>query len=383
MRFSSFLTGAVLAAAIPVSIASVASAAVSPYQITPLDSPTGTTDVYAVGVNTLGQIVGHTVDANGNSHAAMWTASTGAYQPLADLSATNPISEAYRINNHGQIVGKARSDANANHAVLWDTTGAHDIGTLPGGAFSFAQDINDNGVIAGSSGAAHGQHAFTWTTGGGMVDNGSQNPNSNQALAGWNAINNNGLLAGTSYILLSPFKASMGHLGDTMPTQISPPGQFSNGMALAVNDAGTIVGWQSAPSGGSPHAAIFDGHGGFQNLGSFGLSDSWAEDINESGVIVGRAFGDDGTGTFVNKAYVHQDGQMTDLMSVLTNGTGWTELFSASAISDNGVIVGAGVYNGEIRGFVLNAVPEPATASLLTCAIAGIATMGRRRRNAC
>ena len=51
----------------------------------------------------------------------------------------------------------------------------------------------------------HGQHAFTWTAGGGMVDNGSQNPNSNSALAGWNAINNNGLVAGTSYILSSPF----------------------------------------------------------------------------------------------------------------------------------------------------------------------------------
>jgi len=211
-----------------------------------------------------------------------------------------------------------------------------------------------------------------------MVDNGSQNPNSNSALAGWNAINDNGLVAGTSYILFSPFKASMGHLGDTMPTQISPAGQFSNGMALAVNDAGTIVGWQSAPTGGSPHAAIFDGHGGFQDLGSFGLSDSWAEDINESGVIVGRAFGDDGNGTFINKAYIYQNGQMTDLMTLLDNGTGWTELFSASAISDNGIIVGAGVYNGEIRGFVLT-VPEPATAGILILGTTGLLATRRRR----
>lgn len=379
MKFSSFLTGAVLAAAIPLS---VASAAVSPYQITPLESPAGTTDVYAVGVNNHGQIVGHIADANGNSHAALWSASNGAFTPLPDLSATNPISEAYRINDAGQIVGKAHTDTNATHATFWDSSGALDLGTLPGGAFSFAQDINASGVVAGSSGALHGQHAFTWTRSGGFVDYGSANPNGNTAIAGWNALNNNGLFAGTSYILMSPFKASMGHVGDTMPTVISPPGQFSNGMALAVNDAGTIVGWQSAASGGSPHAAIFDGHGGFEDLGSFGLSDSWAEDINESGVIVGRAFGDDGQGNFVNKAYIYQDGQMTDLMSVLTNGTGWTELFSASAISDTGVIVGAGVYNGEIRGFVLNAVPEPATASLLTLAITGAATL-RRRRNAC
>jgi probable HAF family extracellular repeat protein len=375
MKFAKFLVVAALGAAVPVSFASAV------YTITPLAAPVGTTDMYAVGVNTSGQIVGHIVDAAGNSHAAMWSAAGGAYTPLADLSATNPISEAYRINNNGQIVGKARTDSNANHAVYWDATGAHDIGTLAGGAFSFAQDINDNGIIAGSSGALHGQHAFTWTLAGGMVDNGSQNPNGNTAIAGWNAINNNGLLAGTSYILFSPFKASMGHLGDTMPTQISPPGQFSNGMALAVNDAGTIVGWQSAATGGSPHAAIFDGHGGFQDLGSFGLSDSWAEDINESGVIVGRAFGDDGNGNFVNKAYIYQNGQITDLMTLLDNGTGWTELFSASAISDNGLIVGAGMYNGEIRGFVLSAVPEPATAGVLAFATASLLT-ARRRRNA-
>jgi hypothetical protein len=72
---------------------------------------------------------------------------------------------------------------------------------------------------------------------------------------------------------------------------------------------------------------------------------------------------------------------MTDLMTLLTNGSGWSLLFSASAISDNGVIVGSGVYNGEIRGFVLNAVPEPGTAGLLTATLTGVSSLRRRRRN--
>ena len=69
---------------------------------------------------------------------------------------------------------------------------------------SFANDINDAGVVAGSSRAEHGQHAFTWTQGGGFQDWGSFNPTSNTNYAGWNAINNNGVMAGTCLRVVQP-----------------------------------------------------------------------------------------------------------------------------------------------------------------------------------
>lgn len=368
------------AAAAALTFASVAARAASQYEIKPLDSLADTSDVYVRGVNNAGQIVGYNVDVNGTSHGVLWDA-TGVHE-LPKIG-VNAGSEAYRINNNGQIVGKAMADTNQNHATVW-TVGAggaiaaQDIGTLPGGAFSFANDINDNGVVAGSSKATKGQHAFTWTLSGGMVDNGSQAPAANSAIAGWNGINNSGLLVGTSYVILSPYKASMGHVGDAQPTQMSPAGQFSNGMALAVNDAGTMVGWQSAASGGSPQAAIFNGDGTFQGLGLLGLTDSWAEDVNENGLIVGRAFGDpDGNG-FQTKAFVWENGVMSDLLPLLSDGTGWTQLFEAEAVNNNGTIVGAGVYNGVITGFVLTPVPEPTTVGIVTCALGALAM--RRRR---
>jgi probable HAF family extracellular repeat protein len=367
---------AAVAAAV-VSVAAISHAAVTQYDIKPLAS-TGTPDVYARDINNLGQIVGYSVDTSGNSRAVIWQNPTAAATDLPLLSQTNPYSEAYRINDAGQIVGKARTDSNQSHAAYWDGQGGvTDIGTL-GGVHSFANDINEAGVVVGSAAATNnGTRAFRWTPAGGIVDDGNLNSASAGAHAGWNGINNTGLMVGTAYQIFSPYKASMGRPGDRSPTVISPAGQFSTGMAMAVNDAGVIVGYQNGGSG-SPHASIFDGVGGYQDLGSLGLSDSQALDINESGLIVGTAFGDDGTGAFINMAFVYADGQMYDLTTLLRDGTGWELLFEAASINDLGQIVGSGIYQGAIRGFVATPVPEP---TLLGVAWGAATLLARRRRD--
>ena len=69
-----------LAWAATISIGTVASAAVQ-YDIKALDMPAGTSDVFVTGVNNAGQMVGHIADADGISHAAMWSPS-GAFTAL-------------------------------------------------------------------------------------------------------------------------------------------------------------------------------------------------------------------------------------------------------------------------------------------------------------
>ncbi len=68
------------------------------------------------------------------------------------------------MNNHGVAVG-ARPDENwARHAIRWDAHGrAHDLGAGPD---SWANDINDRGVIVGYVGTPLGYRAFVAAPGG-------------------------------------------------------------------------------------------------------------------------------------------------------------------------------------------------------------------------
>lgn len=346
------------------------------YTIAPLPSP-GAQDVYVKGMNNAGQIVGYTVDDNG-SHAALWDAAGIHY--LDGVSSAFSNSQANAINNNGEIVGLSQFDSQYNHATYW-SAGAHavtDIGTIANKGGSFANDINDHGVVVGSGTAEHGQHAFTYTVSGGIVDWGSFNSNVNAEIAGFNAINNSGLMGGTHYYFTDPYKAMVADYNgkDQTLTNLSPLGaRFTQGMVFDINDAGVIVGYQNHGSGDGNAAVFHPEDTTFTDLGNLGMSASRAFAINNEGVIVGQAYGDDD-----QTGFVYVGDAMYDLRDVISNLEGWDVIFEATVVNDNGTIAGEGYYNGEIRAFVLTpaaVVPEPTTAALL---LPAAALLTRRRR---
>ncbi len=319
----------------------------------------GGSDSYAHGINNKGQVVGEAFEPNGNKHAVIWDDPQNSSTPRdLEFISGGSFSNAYKINNAGQIVGLSDNGKGIRHAAYWDAGGIIDIGTL-GGDGSFANDISESGIVVGSADLGPvNSHAFTWTKSGGIVDHGNLNPVYRFANAGFNGINSSGVLVGTAYDLFSPYRSIAQYPGDKDLTDISVPGR-SNSMALAVNDSGTIVGFSSTGNG-TERAVIFDGQGGFTDLGALDLTDSWAQDINNHGDIVGYAFAlDAGEAKF--RAFLYRNGEMIDLTSLLPKDSGWSFLSRADAINDLGQIVGVGVYAGEVRGFVLNTiVPEPA-----------------------
>jgi probable HAF family extracellular repeat protein len=322
----------------------------------------------ANGINNAGQVVGRARDASGRFRAVRWDPD-GRVVDLGVLPG-GEYSVARRINDRGEAAGLSHTAGGNDHAVFWDDSGITDVGTL-GGPRSFAQDLNDSGVVVGSSDAQRGSRAFTWTKAGGLVDYGNFNPDDRLLNAGFNGVNNAGRAVGTSFRLLEPFRAMMADLATRELVDLGPPGR-SLSMATAVNDAGVIVGYSSR-DGGLEQAAVFHGPDDFSQLGTMGLDESWAEDVNEAGDIVGTAF----SPSVRFRPFLYRGGTMHDLTALLPENSGWDELTSAMAINDAGVIVGTGRYHGVLTGYTLSEVPEPAvvaSAALLLPALA------RRRR---
>jgi probable HAF family extracellular repeat protein len=85
------------------------------------------------------------------------------------------FSEAYAINDRGQVVGRSGTASGSVHAFLSQEGVAVDLGTLPGGDYSEAYNINAKGQVTGASVTSGARcepapfnactHAFLWEVG--------------------------------------------------------------------------------------------------------------------------------------------------------------------------------------------------------------------------
>ncbi len=78
-------------------------------------------------------------------------------------------SYAYGINNSGQVVGSSTTASGDQHAFLYSGGTMIDLGTLPGGSNSYAAGINNSGQVVGSSdfngNPSFVSHAFLYSAG--------------------------------------------------------------------------------------------------------------------------------------------------------------------------------------------------------------------------
>jgi probable HAF family extracellular repeat protein len=134
--------------------------------------PTGM-QVSQIGAINVHDVIVGTLWIGGNSRAFQWS-STGGYVALATLGGDHGLGSD--VNIYGEIVGAATLQPGGTdyHAVLWRPGQAPlDLGTL-GGRQSFAEGINDRGVVVGMSLNAGGlPRAFRWTPQSGMQDIGA------------------------------------------------------------------------------------------------------------------------------------------------------------------------------------------------------------------
>jgi probable HAF family extracellular repeat protein len=232
-------------------------------------------------------------------------------------------SAARAINAKGQVIGNSVDGGNSR-AFVWQDGRAIDLGTL-GGWYTYAWDINDEGVIVGISETVREQRfPFVWKDGvmTALYDHPSE-PHEGVAYG----INNEGQVVGQLYAKQDAegARAFSWREGAFTPLPVPAAQNWLGSTAWDVNEDGEIVGEGQREQGG---VAVLWSSGGTAALQTSANSQSEAAlAINNFGVIVGRNTD-------------REDGRRATSWS--PEGVEYLGFGSAmaSAVNDAGVIVG-------------------------------------------
>jgi probable HAF family extracellular repeat protein len=231
------------------------------------------------------------------------------------------------VSGDGNVVTGYSFDADFNiTAFRWTSGGGmQSIGTLPGGISSEGRKVSrDGSTIIGIAGTPQGDRAITWTESGGM-----------QSLS-----------------LLSP--------GD------------SGSSAWGVNANGTVV------AGSSGSTAVIWTNGVVQDIGMLpGATNAIAYTLSDDCALVGgySFFGFEATATLWSQTLGTVD-LNAYLPTIGVDLTGWELDYTRDISADGTTIVGDGLFNGELRSWVVT-IPSPSSVALL--GLGGLMAARRRR----
>ncbi len=321
--------------------------------------------VKAYAINDNSQIVGVST-TNGTNTAFIYNATTdsatGRYtgtMSAVDNTAIN--STAYDINNAGQIVGtrEISSKDNSRHSSNKHTVSSSYVssnGTVSTIAINgTAYAINSNGEVVGS---VDGQ-AYTWSSSEGITKLGT-------SLSTASDINDAGTIVGQT-------SNSDGYLLDTSTGNLTTVySLFSDINVTAVNNNNDAVGTVTSFWGNTSSFYLSDGQ--ITEI-TDGASNSEIEAIsmNDKGVVVGSADGHAFVWDSVSGLY--------DLNNLLSANSGWSVLVEATDINNLGQIVGWGIFNGEVRSFLLTRVAAVEASTIFMIMLSGLVIFIKYRKS--
>jgi probable HAF family extracellular repeat protein len=371
---SAFLALALLVAGVNVR---PADATATTYTVTDLGTLTdvGTLagNTIARGVNSSGKVVGHSLqrveDGTLQLRAFHWDG--GPMQDLGTLG--GPSSAGRGINDSGQVVGFARTSPTDNQQRAFvtekDAQGnmrLAPLGTLPGYSSSEAWAINESGQIVGrSSNTISSGRAFLYgkdQDGAVTMQNlGVLSPADTYSEA-W-ALNSSGQVVGESGSDESHGQAFL-YEGGAMKGLGTLPG-LSYSEAFGIDDSGQIVGWSYSSRASVQGRAFIYRNRKMEDLGTLpGDLYSMARAIDKHGRVVGQSR----TASGQNRAFLWENDVMTDLNSLIPTDSP-LRLLDAYAISESGQIVGSAANSkNQVRAFLLtpNDATAPTTAATIS-----------------
>ena len=307
----------------------------------------------AYGINDQGQVVGFSVTTDNSLRAFLY--SNGAMKNLGTLGTDFTTSRARGINNRSQVIGYSRTRGGQQYAFLYSNGAMLNLGMLIKGldtnanGFSEPYGINDQGHVVGRFGIfGLSVRAFLYSDGS-MKE--IRAPASVNNVA--SGINNNGQVVGGSLIDAGAPAWRAFIYSDNAPLRILPTLGSDDCSARGVNDYGQVIG-DLFNSAGKQRAFIYS-DGVMQDLGTLGGNRTHAYGINNNGYVVGQS--EDGRGSF--EPFLYSNGLMRNLNNLIKTDSGW-QLFIATAINNKGQIVGRGYEKSsqfsKPRAFLLNPI---------------------------
>jgi hypothetical protein len=327
-------------------------------------------------VSTNGVAVGRSLRSGGSS-AYSWTLG-GGLSALPNLSSpSRPYGVANGANDSGMVVGTGATTAfgSSRLPLVWQNGVVSQLPLPAGQTLGDANDVNASGLAVGSVNSGSLQRGTMYSGGTATVI--TQTTSNGSYLLTAFGVNDSGRIVGQG---IDPNNAAVnvGFVYDSSTNSAFSVGALpgmNGALAFDVSNTGYVVG-SSMLNQGSGMPFIWSDGGGMVAIPlAAGTSQGIARGVNSAGWVVGIdssafaiPFVYDGTNTY-------------RIADVIVNPAGWdlatNTSSSALGISDNGIIVGTGVYNGVVHAYAMVPVPEPVSCTALGL---GAALLVRRRR---
>src|SRR5436305_4712413 len=350
---------AVVSVLICIGAVAAASATTPQYQIYDIGVvEVGDTASQGEGVSRAGIAVGQSV-RTGGSQAFTWTLSDGLV-PLPNLPSRS-FAVANSANDKGIVVGTGAITffGTDRLPVIWQNGVVSQLPLPPGETLGDANSVNASMVVVGSVDAGSLQRGVIYSGGNATIIT-QTTANGSYFLTAF-GINDSGRIVGQG---IDPTNAARNvgivyDIGQSSAFEVGALPGMNGALAFGVSNIGYVVG-SSMLNQGSGLPFIWSDLGGIVAIPlATGTSEGSARAVNSAGWVVGT----DSSAFAIPFVY---DGTTTyRLADLLPPNSGWdlsmNTSSSADGLSDDGVIVGTGVHNGDIHAYAMVPSAPPPT----------------------